>query len=94
MDMKTTNTPETLKMPAVRAMTRRQVKEMKAAGFNPMHLGNEEQAGKTMDMFDWILDNVYGDYDLDDYPSGECLRLAADTFKLAMGQTTEEAKNS
>lgn len=81
-------------MPAVRAMTRRQMKQMKAAGFNPLEVDNEEQAGKTLDMFDWILDNIYSDYDLDEYPNGECMRLAADTFKLAMGQPTEEAKNS
>ncbi len=81
-------------MPAVRAMTRRQMKQMKEAGFNPLEVDNEEQAEKTLDMFDWILDNVYSDYDLDEYPNGGCMRLAADTFRLAMGQPTEEAKNS
>lgn len=80
---------KTLEVPAMRAMTRRQVKEMKLAGFNPM-----DAERNTLEMFDWILDNVYSDIDLDDYPSGDCLRLAADTFKLAMGQTTDEAKNS
>ena len=88
------NILETLKVPAVRAMTRKQVKQMKAAGFDPLNAEREEHASNTMDMFDWILENVYSDYDFDEYPNGECLRLAADTFKLAMGQTTEEAKNS
>lgn len=84
----------TLKVPAVRAMTRKQFKEMKAAGFDPLKVDQEEQAGSTLDMFDWILDNVYSDYNFEEYPNGECMRLAADTFKLAMGQPTEEAKNS
>ena len=84
----------TVSMPAVRNMTRRQMKQMKAAGFNPLDVDSADQAGTTLDMFDWILDNIYADVDLDDYPNGECMRLAADTFKLAMGQPTEEAKNS
>jgi len=87
-------TVNTRPMPAVRAMTRRQRKQMEAAGFNVLDVDNEERAGQTLKMFDWILDNIYSDVDLDDYPNGECMRLAADTFKLAMGQTTEEAKNS
>jgi|LSQX01.3.fsa_nt_gb hypothetical protein len=84
----------TLKVPAVRAMTRKQFRQMKEAGFDPLKVDQEEQASSTLDMFDWILDNIYPDHDFDEYPNGECMRLAADTFKLAMGQPTEEAKNS
>lgn len=85
---------KTLDMPKVRAMTRRQRKQMELAGFNVLDVENEERAGQTLKMFDWILDNVYADVDLDDYPNGDCMRLATDTFLLAMGRLTDEAKNS
>lgn len=43
---------------------------------------------------DWILDNVYKDYDFDSTPLPDCRRLADETYKLTYGASTEEEKNS
>lgn len=43
---------------------------------------------------DWILDNVYKDYDFDNAPFPECKQLANETYRLTFGGTPEEEKNS
>jgi hypothetical protein len=88
--------PVIKEMPQVRAMTRRQVKQMRAAGFNLLGIvvSAEEEPEKVEDLLEWILVNIYSDIDLDDFPNGDCMRLARDTLMLAVGNPTDEAKNS
>lgn len=78
----------------VRAMTRKQVKAMRKAGHDMVFSGHQEgQDNKAMfDMVDWILDNVYGDVQLDDLPYGELVQLALKTYNRAYGGG-EEVKN-
>lgn len=78
----------------VRAMTRKQIKAMRKAGHDMVFSGQQEdQDNKAMfDMVDWILDNVYGDVQLDDLPYGELVQLALKTYNKAYGGG-EEVKN-
>ncbi len=78
----------------VRAMTRKQIKAMRKAGHDMVFSGQQEgQDNKAMfDMVDWILDNVYGDVQLDDLPYGELVQLALKTYNKAYG-SWEEVKN-
>lgn len=43
---------------------------------------------------DWILDNVYVDYNFDNAPLPDCRKLANETYRLTYGAEPEEEKNS
>ena len=43
---------------------------------------------------DWILDNVYTNYNFDNAPLPDCRKLADETYRLTFGVTPAEEKNS
>lgn len=69
---------------------------------------NDDDENKAMEMLeeidaineinekirDWILDNVYKDYNFDNTPLPDCRKLADETYKLTYGASPEEEKNS
>ena len=77
----------------LREMNRKQMKELRKAGFDLALFGNETDGVKTAGMVDWILDNIYSDVkDLDERPYHELVKMAGDTYKLSYGGT-EAIKN-
>lgn len=82
----------------VRSLTRRQRRELRKANVDPALFkpsGDLESDGvarfeMTEDMIDWILENVYADHDFDDVPNQECMKLAMDTYALALGRVPDD----
>jgi hypothetical protein len=79
----------------LRSLTRKQRRELRNSNLDPALIkcpgeSEEDDARErfllTEDMIDWILENVYSDYDFDDVPNQECMKLALDTYTLAMGR--------
>lgn len=62
------------KLPAIRSMTRAQRKEMDAKKLNYFKGGatGESAVLQQERCADWILDNVYPDFDFDDLPNNIC----------------------
>ena len=70
----------------VREMNRKQMKELRKAGFDLSLFGKDVDGEKTTGMIEWILDNIYSDIkDLDDRPYHELVQLAGKTFRLSYG---------
>lgn len=87
---------KTLNLPDVRVMTRRQVKELRKAGLDPALMSKEDAAtiaARSADMIEWILDNVYSDFNFDDISYSDCWALATETYRRTMGLDSE-IKNS
>lgn len=55
-------------------------------------IGNTAQ--RTAEMIDWILDNIYAEYDFSGTPYPDCMELANQTYRLTMGAKPAELKNS
>lgn len=89
-------------LPQARSMTRRERKAFLAAGADPgvfRRTGDSETDNPALielneKMVDWILENIYPDYNFDDTPNGDCIKLAQDTYALTMGVKPEALKNS
>ena len=88
-------------LPQARRMTRREMRALRDAGFDPAL--NDAMAGEnpvdisrvSSGMVDHILDNIYPDFDFDDVPYDACLKLASETYGLSMGfKRSEDEKNS
>ena len=73
----------------IRALTGKEMRELRKAGYDPAFADKEDSADATTGMVDWILDNVYGDQITDDMPYSEAFRVAADTYALTYGRETE-----
>ena len=85
------------KLPKPRPMLRREIKALRAAGYDPAMLADDANIAQTSaEMVEWILDNIYSEVDFDDTPYPECLKLAAETYKITFGEGLEDAetKNS
>lgn len=97
-----TERPKHPALPKARSMTRKERKAFLAAGADPgvfrrtgdSDTDNPALVELTEKMVDWILENIYPDYDFDDVPNGECVRLAQETYALTMGVNPEQLKNS
>jgi hypothetical protein len=94
-----TDEQELKKIP-VRVMTRGQVKELRAKGIDPGDLDEipEDTKGlyqllrKQKSLINWILDNVYPEFDFDKLPNPIVDDFAQRTYRKTMG-TDEEIKN-
>lgn len=83
------------KLPKAKALTKKQFKELRIAGLDPSTSdaeGEKAIARISLDMVDWICDNVYPDTDFDETPFNECLKLAQETYRLTVG-SAEAAGN-
>lgn len=54
----------------------------------------DDTAQQTAAMVDWILDNIYSDYDFGGTAYPDCVELAGQTYRLTMGAKPDELKNS
>ena len=87
-------------LPQARAMTRKELKAFRAAGLDPVFITPREDISIlrfSAESNDWILDNLYGGYDLDDAPCDVLAKLCEDTFTRTYGikgRADAETKNS
>lgn len=84
--------PKKAGIPQPRPMTRAEVREFRKAGLDPI-TWDDVTNNRMQEMIDWVLDNIYADYDLEneDYP--DCVELVTETHNLTYGRKTE-VKNS
>lgn len=54
----------------------------------------DDTAQQTAAMVDWILDNIYAEYNFSGTPYPDCVELAGQTYRLTMGAKPDELKNS
>lgn len=79
----------------LRSLTRKQRRELRNVNLDPALTkfpgeseedDDRERLLLTEDMIDWMLENVYSDFNFDDVPNQECMKLALDTYTFAMGR--------
>ncbi len=75
-----------------RPMTEEEVQKMREAGMDVM-IQDELTTKSNILMFDWIVANVYPEYNFGKVPYPDKLALARSTFRLTYG-LPEETKNS
>jgi hypothetical protein len=96
-------------MPELRGMTRQQAREFNEKGLNPFRDKTVLKVKKNTDdtsvedalcvvtlndaMNNWILDNVYPEYDFDNADQGETDILAAKTYRKTFFPGDAEIKN-
>lgn len=90
MDKKIPFNPELHK---ARELTRKEVRELKAAGLSLIGKSADELNLIMDDYTDYVLDHFYADIDFDNAKNKDCIKLAGDTLKLTYG-AEEEVKNS
>lgn len=84
------------KLPALRSMTRKQRRDMDAAGANIGKFKRDDMrtfVDVRDTMCDWILDNVYSGWDFDALDNNVTLAFALLTYKMTY-EDTLAAKNS
>ncbi len=75
-----------------RPMTEEEVQRMREAGHDIM-MQDELTTKSSILMFDWIVANVYGEYDFKKISYPNKIKLARTTFRLTYG-LEEDEKNS
>ena len=85
-------TNETKSSIRVRALTVKEVRELRKAGLDPAFAKGGDAANTTAGMVDWVLEHIYAGQIPDDMPYNEALRIATDTYAMTYGREAE-AKN-
>ncbi len=80
-------------LPQPRALTRDEIKALRAAGLDPAFTENDVTMKLNTDMVDWILDNIYKDFSFANLPYSDCLKLATKSYQMTYSVASEE-KNS
>lgn len=80
-------------LPEPRPLTRSELKLLRDAGLDPAFLEGETSVRISAEMVEWILDNIYKEYDFTNTSYSECLRLATKTYQLTYSMDGE-IKNS
>lgn len=81
------------KLPQYRALTRKERKKMTEAGVNVYYVViNENDTIQKLyeQMTDWILDNVFPDFDFDDLDNGLCKAFATKCFGMTYSDNLAE----
>ena len=81
------------KLPQYRALTRKERKKMTEAGVNVYYVViNENDTIQKLyeQMTDWILDNVFPDFDFDDLDNGLCKAFATKCFAMTYSDNLAE----
>ncbi len=81
-------------LPKARALTRSEIKALRAAGLDPAFIEGAITMKKNAELVDWIMDKVYKDTDFSNIPYSACLELSTKTYQLTYRVTEEEEKNS
>lgn len=79
-------------LPLMRAMSRKQVKELRAAGHDLIRKGNFEDKEAIAELVDWVLDNIYPDLD-ENVDYNQAFWLALNTYRAIYEVTEWERKN-
>ena len=78
-------------LPPIKSMTRKQLRKLRDEGLDPMmkpDMTNKDVAVMT----DYILDNIYSEYNFDDIDNEKLIELATKTHLKTYGRL-EEIKN-
>lgn len=80
------------RLPVIRALTRKERREMDKQGLNFM---KTIAKGATFiqaqeDCFDWILDTVYKDFDFSELPNNVCYVFASQVYNATYSDTLSE----
>lgn len=81
------------KLPEIKSMTRKQRKEVDAKKLNYFKYGidsNQNLITKQEQSVDWVLDNVYPDFDFDDLPNNVCFVFGQMVFAATYGDKVSE----
>ena len=85
--------PKKSAVPEARAMTRRQWLAFRDSGVDPQY-ADVTDVSKLLrlqaDAYDWILNNVYADENLDDLPMDQLNLLAENTYRKTYGRPETE----
>lgn len=81
-----------VKMPLMRAMSRKQVRELRGAGHDLIRSGNFEDKEAIAELVDWVLDNVYPDLS-EHVDYNQAFWLALNTYRAIYEVTEPEIKN-
>ncbi len=81
-------------LPKARALTRSEIKALRAAGLDPAFIENDLTMKVNAEMVDWMLDHVYASHDFAAVPYSACLELATKTYQLTYTVSGAEEKNS
>jgi len=73
-------------------MTRGQVRSMRRAKLDPAQLTGDVTVEAVEKTEDWILENVYPEYDFDDLPNNDVSELIQETYLKTFGKE-KEVKN-
>lgn len=74
-----------------RAMDNAEVRALRKSGLHPHYVDNP---GKMVeDLVDWVLDNVYAEYNFKGVSQADCIDITTKTVQLTYG-SVEETKNS
>lgn len=90
------------KLPEPRALTRKELRQLKAAGLDPFFAGLKDKTPAevtefTQNMCDYIVDNFFPNYDWDNVSNGAILEFGHKCYQLAYNlivKQEEEIKNS
>ena len=74
-------TPEII-VPQARPLTRGEVKKLREANLDPAFHEDDLTMKVNAEMVDWILENIYPDFNFDNNPYSSCLKLATDVYQL------------
>ena len=81
------------KLPKPRALTRKERKELDAKDLNLFKIKDDDKRGLTSvryDMWDYILDEVFSDFDFDDVPNNVASWFADYVFALTFRDKLSE----
>ena len=81
------------RLPEARPLTRSELKLLRNNGLDPAFLESETSIRISVEMVEWILDNIYQECDFSHVSYSECLRLATKTYQLTYS-IDDEVKNS
>lgn len=91
-NMLATASKATSKLPLLRALSRKQVKELRAAGHDLIRKGNFDDKDSIADLVDWVLDNIYPDLN-EHVDYNQAFWLALNTYRAIYEVTEPEIKN-
>lgn len=74
----------------IRVMSYKQIKALRKAGLDPAYFGVD--GAKSSEMVDYILENIYPEYDFDSCGYDEIFELGMATYRRCFG-APEETKN-
>lgn len=79
---------QTFELPAVRPLTRGELKIIRKNNMDPAI--NTEDRTVGFKLTDYILDEVFGDYDFSNVPNNVCEKFVRDVYTATFGSVEDE----